>query len=63
VVVNLSGARSQGRVEVPWEELMNISCRLTDLLTGAIYEREGEEMFNSQLYIDLEAWAFHFLKF
>jgi len=63
VVVNLSDARSQGRVKVPWGEPKNTSYRLTDLLTGAVYERNGEEMFNSGLYIDLEAWAFHFLKF
>ena len=63
VVVNLSGARSQGRVRIPWEELKNGSWRLTDQLTGAVYVREGEEMFNSGLYIDLEAWGFHLLKF
>jgi len=62
VVVNLSGARSQGNVKVPWEELKNLSCRLTDLFTGAVYERRGEEMVNSGIYIDLEAWGFHFLK-
>jgi hypothetical protein len=63
VVVNLSGARSQGRVKVPWDELKSIVCRLTDLLTGAVYERKGEEMFDSGLSIDLEAWGFHFWKF
>jgi len=36
---------------------------LTDLLTGAVYERKGEEMFDSGLSIDLEAWGFHFWKF
>jgi len=63
VVVNLSGARSQGRVKVPWDELKSIFFRLTDLLTGAVYERKGEEMFDSGLSIDLEAWGFHFWKF
>jgi glycosidase len=63
VVVNLSGVKSQGRVKVPWDELKKMSCRLTDLFTGAVYERKGDEMFNSGLYIDLEGWGFHFLKF
>jgi hypothetical protein len=63
VVVNLSGARSQGQVKVPWEELKGLSYRLTDLFTGAVYERKGEEMLNPGLYIDLEGWGFHFLKF
>jgi hypothetical protein len=64
VVVNLSFERSQGRVKVPWgDELKSIPYRLTDLFTGAVYDRTGEEMFDSGLYIDLEAWGFHFLKF
>jgi hypothetical protein len=63
VIVNLSSTRSQGKVKVPWEELKNISCRLTDLFTGEIYERKGGEMLDLGVYIDLEAWGFHFLKF
>jgi len=63
VIVNLSGERSQGRVKVPWDELKDISCRLTDLFTGAVYERKGEEMLDAGLYVDLEAFGFHFLKF
>ncbi|HSB35125.1 MAG TPA: alpha-amylase, partial [Nitrospirota bacterium] len=63
VVLNLSGTRSQGRVRVPWDELKGMSCRLTDLFTGAVYEGKGEEMLNSGLYVYLEAWGFHFLKF
>jgi hypothetical protein len=62
VVVNLSSARSQCQVKVPWDELRGASCRLSDLFTGAAYERKGDEMLNSGLYIDLEAWGFHFLK-
>jgi len=61
--LNLSGARSQGRVRVPRDELKSMSCRLTDLFTGTVYERKGEEMLNSGLYIDLEAWGFISLKF
>ena len=63
VVVNLSDARAQGTVKVPWEELKGMACRLTDLFTGAVYERNGEEMLTSGLYVDLEAFGFHFLKF
>jgi hypothetical protein len=63
VVVNLSGAKSQGMVKVPWDELKGSTRRLTDLFTGAVYERNGGEMFHSGLYVDLEPWGFHFLKF
>ena len=50
-------------MKVSRDELKGISCRLIDLPTGAVYERKGEEMFNSGIYIDLEAWGYHFLKF
>ena len=43
---------------MPRDELKSMSCRLTDLFTGTVYERKGEEMLNSGLYIDLEAWGF-----
>jgi hypothetical protein len=62
-LVNLSGGRSQCQVKVPWDELKGTSCCLIDLLTGAVYERKGDEMVDPGIYIDLEAWGFHFLKF
>ena len=43
--------------------MKGMSCRLTDLFTGAVCERAGAEMFDSGLCLDLEAWGFHFLKF
>ncbi len=45
------------------EEKKSLSCRLTDLFTGAVYKRKGDEMLTPGLYIDLEGWGFHFLKF
>ena len=59
----MRGARSQCQAKIPWDELKGISCRLTDLFTGAVYERKGEEMLHPGLYVDLEGWEFHFLKF
>ena len=43
MVVNLSGARFQCQVKIPWDELEGISCRLTDLFTGAVYERGAKK--------------------
>ncbi len=63
MVVNLSGGRSQGQVKVPWDELKGVPLRLTDQFTGAVYERRGDDLLNPGLYIDLEGWGFHFLKF
>ena len=63
VVVNLSDARSQGRVQVPWGDLAGRSWRLTDALSESVYERDGDEMRKIGLYVDLEGWAYHLLSF
>jgi hypothetical protein len=49
VVVNLSGAEAQGRVETPWDG----AAALVDRLTGARYDR-GDE-----LYVILPGWGAH----
>jgi hypothetical protein len=63
MVVNLSDRAAQARVRLPWEELKGRSWRLIDLFTGAVYGRNGEEMCDPGLYVDLPAWEFHFFKF
>jgi glycosidase len=61
VVVNLSDARSQARVRVPWGDLGGRRWRLTDPVSGRVYKRSGGEMLEPGLYVDLEGWGFHFL--
>jgi hypothetical protein len=61
VVVNLSDNRSQARVRVPWDELRGRDWRLSDLLSGRVYARRGDEMRDPGLYVDLEGWGHHFL--
>lgn len=63
IVVNLSSSAAQARVLLPWDEVKGKSWRLIDLFTGAVYGRNGEEMCNPGLYVDLPAWEFHFFKF
>jgi hypothetical protein len=63
IIVNLSDARSQGRVLMPWDELSGRMWQLTDMFTGEVYERYGNEMLQSGLFADLAAWGFHVLKF
>jgi len=63
IVVNLSDRRSQGRVRLPWKDLGGRAWRLKDVFRGEVYERDGSEMLEPGLYVDLEDWGFHFLKF
>jgi hypothetical protein len=62
VVINLSGQASQGRIQLPWDELAGRSWRLTDVFTGEVFERDGNETRDSGLHIKLEAWGFYFLR-
>jgi glycosidase len=58
IVVNLSDTPSQARVHVPWQELRGTSWHLMDALSNASYERDGDEMASSGLYVDLKPWNY-----
>jgi len=62
VVVNFSNERSQARVRVPRDELRGKTWRLFDPLAGATYDRSGDEMRDSGLYVDLGPWMYHFFR-
>lgn len=61
-VVNLSDARAQARIPLPWPELGDGTRQLDDLLSGARYERDGDELTGPGLFVDLDAWGHHLLK-
>ena len=62
VVINFSHTRSQGRIHLPWTDLRGLTCLLADVMNGERYERDGDEMLDLGVYVDLEAWKFHFLQ-
>jgi len=59
IVVNFSGGTAQALVKVPWDELRGKTWRLTDALSGDSYDRSGDEMRDSGLYVDLGPWRCH----
>jgi len=61
IVVNLSDSAAQGHVRLPWDELKGRSWQMTDIFTGKVYERNGDEMCNQGLYVDLPSWGYHVL--
>jgi glycosidase len=63
VVVNLSEYRSQAQVHLPWDNLAGRTWQLADVLNDTLFERDGNEMHLTGLYVDLPAWSFHFLRF
>ncbi len=63
IVVNLSENQSQASIHLPWNNLAGTTWQLTDLINGDVFQRDGDEMHLSGLYVDLPAWRFHFLSF
>ncbi len=59
VVVNFGPAPAQARVQVPWDELRATTWRLTDGLSGDTYDRDGNELRDGGLYVDLAPWRCH----
>ena len=62
VVVNLSDSAAQARVKVNWENLGGGTWRLADPFSGAEYERSGDDVMSSGLYVDLGPWGYHFFR-
>jgi len=62
IVVNLSDAAAQAQIRVPWIDLKGRQACLTDVLSGTTYERHGDEVISSGLYVDLQPRGYHFLR-
>jgi hypothetical protein len=56
IVVNLSDNAVQARVLVPWGDAGGETWRLSDALSDATYDRNGDEMQGAGLYVELGPW-------
>ena len=61
VVINLSGQPAQARIRLDWPDLPGRSWRLTDLLSDAVFERDGGELGGPGLFVSLGPWQSHLL--
>ena len=61
VAVNLSDCPAQARIHTGWNNLAGRTWNLTDKLSGTVYERSGDELQSSGLYVDLAPWGYHLL--
>jgi hypothetical protein len=59
VVVNFAPNHSQCYVRLPFEDLAGRPVVLEDLIGSYVYERDGTELLERGLYIDIPAWGFH----
>ena len=59
IAVNYAPHPSQCYINLPFAEIRNRSVRLKDLLSPACYIREGNELLERGLYLDLQPWSYH----
>jgi hypothetical protein len=59
IVVNYASHPSQCQMELPFPEIKGRSVRLGDLLSAAVYLREGNELSERGLYLDMQPWSYH----
>jgi len=59
VAVNYSDNQSQCYVAIQWTDLQGKLCQLRDRMGTAVYERNGNELAETGLYLDMPAWGYH----
>lgn len=63
VVINFSDSPAQGRVQALRTAIRGNTWRLFDQFSSETYERDGDEMLDPGLYVDLLPWSYHFFRF
>jgi hypothetical protein len=63
IAVNFSDFKSQSLIRVPWQDIGGAQWRLVDVVSGEQFDRDGDQMQSPGLYVDLEGWKWHFLRF
>jgi hypothetical protein len=59
MAVNYAANPSQCQVRLPFEEIRGRKVRLQDRMSPAAYDREGDELLERGLYLDLAPWGGH----
>jgi hypothetical protein len=59
VVVNYADHQGQCRIKLPFPHLANRRFRLTDEMGPEAYDRDGNELIDPGLYVDLGPWRFN----
>ncbi len=63
IVVNLSNIDVQGRVHIPWNDISGQEWLLKDIFSKEEYKRNGKEIHDKGLFVNLKEWGFHLFKF
>ena len=59
VCVNYSATNAQCYIPLPFADFANKQWKFDDLMSEAGYNREGNDLLRSGLYLDVPAWTYH----
>ena len=59
IAINFSDSPVQAKVQVTWPDAGGRRWQLVDTFSRAAYERDGDEMASSGLYVELAPWNYH----
>jgi hypothetical protein len=59
VVTNFAPNQSQCRLRLPFPDVAGKDHRFRDLMSAASYDRDGNELANGGLFLDMPPWAYH----
>ena len=59
VVVNFSEQAGQCYMRLPFEAMKDQSVRFNDMMSSAMYDREGNKVLAEGIYLDMPAWGYH----
>ncbi len=62
IVVNYSHYESNGILRLQWPDIQDKILRLTDVLNDEKYDRSGNELTGSGIYVALKPWCCHFFR-
>jgi hypothetical protein len=62
VAVNYAANQSQCHVKISFDEIAGRTFHLQDLMGSVTYQRDGDELLSSGLYLDMPAWGYHVFK-
>ena len=59
VAVNYAPHASQCYIRLPFPEFAEQPVRFLDLMSAALYDRKGNDVLTTGIYLDLPAWGYH----
>jgi len=59
VCINYSSDNGQCYIHLPFPELADKQWKFDDLMSESSYDREGNDLLRSGLYLDIPAWSYH----